>query len=519
MRMNLGVFAVATIPLWVASCLCAQPTWYTAPGTAYPPELYLVGVGASSAREKADRLQIAGDSAIGALVSGIRTHVSALVSSETTESQGAVSVSALSRVSSSVSLEVDGIQIVRREDEKRTAYAIAVLDREEAREIHRQKATRLAATIAEELSKAEKYEADEQIDHALAAYTAAQSLAAQLNDALAVLTVLSRSNGNGLIDLGDLGKDRRAEIVRRIDQLGSARFSRISGAAAMIAQRLEPQLRKKDGVLILPPTFKETRFQSEFSRAFASELSRQLLQIGIENANDVGLFRPQSSDYLTELGKASGSGAVLSGVYQVDEGEIRIAVEVTEVATRRKIAVSEARIDTLATTRADLDVTPQNLEQAVRDAGVFADGEMLPAGLGLEIWTDRGSRSVILEEGEEITMAIRVTQPAYLQVVYHLANGMRVLLYNDLFIDAAKVNKVVALPDTFVVSPPLGVEVLHAFASNEEFGPLSVVNWEGYEVLQEDVSVFVERTRGLRKKVISRQVAESRLTITTIPGQ
>ena len=84
---------------------------------------------------------------------------------------------------------------------------------------------------------------------------------------------------------------------------------------------------------------------------------------------------------------------------------------------------------------------------------------------------------------------------------------MRVLLYNDLYIDAAKVNKAVALPDTFVVSPPLGVEVLQFFASTSPFGPVAVTDWEGYEVLREAVSVFVYRTRGLRTQDAQPQVA------------
>ena len=105
----------------------------------------------------------------------------------------------------------------------------------------------------------------------------------------------------------------------------------------------------------------------------------------------------------------------------MSDGVVRVGGGVTEVKTRRKVAATEVKNDSIATVRAGLSLAPQNFEQAMIDDGIFAAGEMIPAGLVLELWTDKGSQSVVLEEEEEITMAVRVTQPAYLQLVYHLA--------------------------------------------------------------------------------------------------
>jgi hypothetical protein len=46
-----------------------------------------------------------------------------------------------------------------------------------------------------------------------------------------------------------------------------------------------------------------------------------------------------------------------------------------------------------------------------------------------------------------------------------------------------------------VVAEPFGVEVLQVFASTERFPEVPVRDWEGYEVLAEDLAGFVERTR------------------------
>ena len=78
------------------------------------------------------------------------------------------------------------------------------------------------------------------------------------------------------------------------------------------------------------------------------------------------------------------------------------------------------------------------------------------------------------------------------------------------------VNHAVALPDTFVVAEPFGVEVLQAMVGTERFPEVKTKNWEGYPVLVEDLKEFVVRTRGLKKKQKRQEMAEARVAITTM---
>ena len=62
---------------------------------------------------------------------------------------------------------------------------------------------------------------------------------------------------------------------------------------------------------------------------------------------------------------------------------------------------------------------------------------------------------------------MRVNRPAYVRLVYILANGSKVVLEQAYFIDASKVNQAVEYPDKFEVSAPFGVERLYAVAFTE----------------------------------------------------
>ena len=91
------------------------------------------------------------------------------------------------------------------------------------------------------------------------------------------------------------------------------------------------------------------------------------------------------------------------------------------------------------------------------------------------------------------------------------------MLYNNHYIDQAKVNHAVALPDTFEVTAPFGTEFLQVFARTERFPEVAVRDWQGYPLLAEDLQTYVDQMRGLKKKA-NRQVeqAEARLSITTM---
>ena len=135
--------------------------------------------------------------------------------------------------------------------------------------------------------------------------------------------------------------------------------------------------------------------------------------------------------------------------------------------------------------------------------------DTLNGALRLEAWTSRGSRGIVVEEGDEVAIVVKVNKPCYLRYIHTLASGERIIpdiLYENYFIDDTKVNKHLILPDIFIIKPPLGRESMEIFVSERPFGQLEIktqmIHNEMYKVVADisfsgDMSTTV---RGIGKK-------------------
>lgn len=496
-----------------------QPSWFKEPETAFPHSRYLIGVGVGTGADEAERIQLAEENARSNLIKSIRTQISSEFIDETTEGSQRVDVYTQSRVVSNAALEVDGIQIARREKGRQTAYALAALSKADGRRHHAVKWARLNQQIGRGFAEAKRYEEAGQIEHALKAYLRLYPLLTSREETQVILLALGDFASAAFQELDQSEKKTewtRMDVDAAVERLTAGDFHTLDDAVAVLAFRLGRQLDAGGRVLVLPFTYGETRFHSPFSRYLAQALSHKLVDAGLEPVEAVRGFKPKSANHRRERAQQAGANLVMEGSYLEKGDRLKVFALVSEVKTGKKVAAADLELARLLIQNERLDIRPQNYQQALQDAGVFGKGELIPGSLQVEIWTDRGSEHVVLEEDEEVTLAVRANQPCYLQVIYHLANGMRVLLYNNYYIPQAIVNHAAVLPDTFVVSEPFGVEVLQAMASTERFPEVKTRDWEEYPVLVEDLEEYVAQTRGLKKKQKGQEMAEARVMITTM---
>lgn len=500
----------------------AQPSWFTEPESAFPHSRYLIGVGVGTSADEAERVQLAEENARCNLIKSIRTQISSEFIDKTTETSQRVDVYTQSRVVSNAALEVDGIQIARREKGGKTTYALAVLDKAKGRQAHTAKLERLNQQIEQGFAEAKRTEEAGRIEHALKTYLRLYPLLTSREETQVILLALEDFAAAAFRDLDQLeGKAERTRtnVDIAVERLTQTDFRTLDDAVVVLAFRLAQQLHADRRVLVLPFTYGETRFHSPFSRYLARTLSHKLVDAGLQPVQAVRGFNPKSVDHRREQAQQSGAELVITGSYLEKGDRLKVFALLSEVQTGKKVAAADLELSQSLIRNEQLDILPLNYQQALQDAGVFGKGELISGSLQIEIWTDRGSEHVVLEGDEEVTLAARANQPCYLQVIYHLANGMRVLLYNNYYIREAIVNHAVALPDTFYVSEPFGVEVLQTMASTEKFPKMKTKDWEGYPVLIEDLEQIVAHTRGLKKKMKAREMAEARLTITTMRGR
>lgn len=478
-----------------AAIAADPPDWVRAGGATpkRPRQEYVTGfamVEGGAALERA-KVQAAAD-----LARSLTVRVQSELSDVTAEKNGAAeySVAAFTRATSDIRLEGLAYETYSGSG---ASYALAYVKRADAARGQRRLRDDAAAKAKALAEEAKRLESEKEDGAALTKYFAAKRPVAEALEhdatvrAIAAAEATDTQARDGLIALTRVIEDGVRKLLKRPIQA----FADVS---AVLALQLEQQgISAKAGLTVEAPTYGSTSFTSPFARQLAAELERALA---------------------ASSAPAGAGPVVLRGSYI----ELDADVEVTVLARDVKggaLASAQARLP-LKVVPASLPVRPQNFADAMAAQKLFAHGEDVSGSLKLEAWTNKGERNLVFDEGDEVKLFLRVNRPAYVRLIYLLANGLRVPLEQKYFIDASKVNRAVEYPDAFVVTPPFGVEHIYATAFTVEPAPLptkkTMVGGEEYEVIADELSSVVVKTRGLKKKDVAAETAEATFTLTTM---
>ncbi len=483
--------------------LSAAPEWVAGFGKSqkYPENNYISGFGMSVITDKIatnDCLEFAVNNARADLSNKLRVRVNASLVSieEETKQQYSAYLSQSIKTSSSITLE--GVDIERFiDDSRKTCYALAVVERSKLIDTSRKKLEGVMSEVQKLISLAKGAESDK--EKALAFYSETLPLFTVIDESLAIITAVSGTGVKQLLEAEKMLVPNRVEVKSAIEKLLNLPVKNLSDTAFIISRMITPK-NISGTVLLSPLHYRETKMSSPFSRHFGALLETKLAKTKLQPVK-------QDAKY------------VLSGSYWESQETLRILVTLREAKTGKIAASAEKDIALSLITEANIALKPQNFKQAYSDMKAFAADELVGGGMQVEAWLDKGNDAVMLTEGESTKLYIRVNQPAYIRVIYHLADGSRALLENNYFIDQSKVNKVYELPQEFEVAAPFGSEVLQVFASAAEFPKLAVSEVDGYELITEGLEAALSKTRGLKKKSENKEQinGEKRINITTLP--
>ncbi len=486
-----------------------KPYWVLNNGFSneHPENLYVVGFGMATGNDLAERKLIAEQNSKTDLSSRFLTKIqSELLTVESETSRGYDS-QIKSTITSQTNLTLIGLK-TKFYEEKRITYALAVLKIAPALRNYQNHLIGLQKEINDFLFNAEKSEKNGDLKTALLLYRKTFPRFIELGETQAILNILSGKDPfNEFKNVYQQFSINQPEVERRIQQLIKGKITSISSASFSLAEQLSEQTKGKEiSLLVFPFTFHETDFCSEFSAYLLDELTREL----------TGKFT-----VLSEKAPGAKSAAYLSGTYRIDGNNCQIQALVTDSKSGVKLAAASVTLDKSIIESIGIQLMPRNFQQAMEDGKIFLSKDVISGKLSVEAWTNKGNRNLIFNEGDESTLLVRVNKPCYLQVLYHMADGIRVLMYNNLYIDVSKVNMVYSLPDTFYVTPPFGVERWQIFANTERFPEVLVkthlIDGEEYEdVIVEDIEKFTMATRGMKKKKPEIQMAEKTITLTTV---
>ncbi|MCR9092765.1 MAG: DUF4384 domain-containing protein [bacterium] len=504
----------------------ATPDWVEQNGTAaaFPAGRFLVGFAQTTGKNE-DAVEAAKQQAAADLARQVSVQIESNVVDVLHEQKGHIENELTSRIRATSDIRLDGVRFETHRKRKRV-YALAILERLPAAGARRRQRDRAMAETEGCLEAAAAEEAAGRAQQALDAYRGCRRSLDEALEHEAVAAALSRG---GLLgdDVGATLAAQSTRISARIRALPHEDATSIRGAtSALAAQLAEAGIGRGATLVVAPLLYQGRDVSSPFGREVALSLESAIgrSEVGSAPASGTVVLRgtyaelqaDPSVEVVADVGDTTGPAHAASK-RDAPARDFQLRVNAKEAATGRLLASAEVVLAGSGVP-ATLATRPANFERFAEDADKLAGGDVVSGDLRVEVRTDRGDRGIVYDEGEELSLYVRVNQPAWVRLIYVLTSGDHVPITQEWYIDQDKVNQLVEYPSSFEIVPPFGVEMIHAMASNERPPKLvtrtTTIDGERYTVIPDGADQVV-RTRGIARRA-RKQVAEQTLTLTTM---
>ncbi|MCS7005389.1 MAG: DUF4384 domain-containing protein [Cytophagales bacterium] len=403
-------------------------------------------------------------------------------------------------------VDIAGLKTETYYDEKKgIAYAFCYAKKMQVRESTYAKLSNYLSAMQQKIATAQNFAQKGQKQLALKTYMEIYPLYAEIENLHTLLIALGARNN----DLGIEQYQAEKEKVRsEIEMLAQSEMEDLEDAAFFIANSLK--LQKENGlqgtIRLLPLTYADSEIASHFSRRFQTELENKLVTVGGFRVSSQAI--PSSGTYKEEY--------TLTGTYRDENNSLKIKVVLRESQSKQAIAAAEARIPLSYLAQNKIEFKPENFDEIYNQAKEFQKGQISGGGLQVQIWTNKGESNLIFVKGERMKLYVKANRECFLRVIYHLADGEKVLLLDNYYVSPENVNKVYELPYEFECSEPFGVETLQLNAQTQAFEPLQTETIYGYKFIREDFKNTLVKTRGFKPVQETAATTERRLRITTM---
>jgi hypothetical protein len=473
------------------------PDWMSSGGKTprYPKARFVTGFAMVELPASAGGIDAAKQQAAAALSRNISVRIQASLRDVTESRNGTDSYAVASIVNSTSDILLSGLDYEIYPQRERS-YALAYLERGRVLGQRRSLRGRSLEEVRVCLSSGERHEAAGRQSDAIETYGSCRGPIAQALEHDSVARALGASAA-----ADDAAYRELVAANRKVDEKVKTILRSPASSLSEAIERLAMQLRRQDaltsGRLTVPAfTYGTTDLSSVFGQQASVELESALARSGAGSGRD---------------------NRVVRGVYLERADDVLIAATVKSTDSGLTVTSASTTLPKRALP-SGVSLKPANFEQALRNEKLLGEGELIGDDLQVEVWTARGRRAVVYNEGQDLEIHYRVNQPAYVRFLYVLANGAKVPLDRDaIYVDASKVNQVITYPDKFEVVPPFGVEHIHATAFTSQPPTLvtqrQVFEGEVYDIIADEQIV---RTRGIRRQR-QEKMSESLVTVTTMP--
>jgi len=262
-------------------------------------------------------------------------------------------------------------------------------------------------------------------------------------------------------------------------------------------------------------TYAYSSLPSPFSRWLEEGLGTAMTRtsrLKLLNRSAAAAMDPAFAKEYGDFFAQADGGALLHGNYFDEGGEVRVRLELTSVADRTLIGVSEFRVPKRSLPQG-LAVDPSKaIVKAADDLGQLLPPKS-PGGLEVSVSTERGAGAVYRLD-EEMTILVTANKDAYAKVYSVNAAGEVSLIWPNQYGGSGRLSAgaVTRIPSdeekrafSFVMVPPLGTEFIKVVASTLPFAR----NEEGFASLGKDLKGVITRGVAVKQAAASAERAEA----------
>ena len=533
MRKLFFVFLTVFTTIFIAGASGSVPNWVLFELKKYPLDTYLFQVGMSQNVAKSEAFEKATAKAhkkaakriLEKVVGIIYTNRHDLAHDMVEEHYSAVLEDYCSQRRENPALTLEGLSVrnlsvdMARTDKE--TYAFVYINRDELKGIYAQHADRLQEKIQRQLEIARAFEQELDVQGAVRTYLRTYPLYESLKEAEIIQIGAeyrpdSRTAFRKLADAATRTSDTlwsHRQVIRHVEKLAEEVIVSVEDAFRVIDSQISQQTRPLTRtVAVHPLIYEDSEMPSPLAVAFISFFEKKLEWTVIDWMRDfehtqydidhINRDLPQRlSPTCWENGDEVTIRAILRNVHT---GEFLASAVVRYLKSQQREARTykprgydgvmveketfKPRYYVAEPVQSDTDgATPEVLIER---------NFSLIGGLEVDVWTGQGHNHVYYTEGDTIKIFASVNQPAYLRMLYTLANQRRTLLVDNFHIGPSEINTAVEI-GTFRCVPPLGTEFLFVAARTEQFPEIQTREENGYHFLvNQDAETATQSVRG-----------------------
>lgn len=403
---------------------------------------------------------------------------------------------------------------------ERDTYALVYVNREELKAIYAERELDLQRKIRRILNKAQDAERNLDIRGAVQKYLSTYPLYEALKEAELIQLGaeynprLTRAFAAMAEAATATDENSFRHVVKRVAELEKKTIVSLEDVASVAASQLLRQVPRPDSEVWLEPfPYEESGMCSPPHLMFVNEFQQKIEWTTVDRMRGLRAenFNIRRTNHQLKL----------YGTYWENGDEITLRAALRDVTTGEFLAVTvvpfrkselrdrppivfeppdyqRTRDEKEVFAPPDYALSNQGMKRF--DPKVFAEQRVFTDGsLMVETWTNKGSGPLLYTEDETMTVFARVNQPAYLRLLYILADGRYTLLQDNTSIDASRINTDVEIGN-FRCTPPFGIELLVVAARTKPFPDIETHEEDGYLYLEEqDVQLAAAAFRGMQR--------------------